>query len=387
MTDVRPQWKNPEWYREMRDHHPVWQNPKTQTWHIFRYADVSAALADHQTFSSDFSALYPDQKAFTDGNILAMDPPRHHRLRSLASRAFTPKAISRLDGRIADLTTELLDHVKGKDSWELVDTLAYPLPVIVIAELLGVPASDRPQFKVWADALLASDTNTDPKDAAAIGKTMAELAKFHDYLGEHVTRRRTEPRDDLLTALVRAEIDGERLEDGEIVGFATILLLAGHITTTALLGNSLLCLDERPEVADQLRADPGKLPSAVEEVLRYRAPFAQTTRVTTKEVELSGQVVPANAVLNVCMAAANRDERQFERPDEFVIDRSPNPHLGFGRGIHFCIGAPLARLEAKVALGILLRRYEKIRVDPAQPLELQEDSGFDGVKSLHLLVE
>lgn len=387
MTDIRPQWKNPEWYRDMRDHHPVWQDPTTQTWHVFRYADVSTALADHQTFSSDFSEIFPEQKAFTEGNILSMDPPRHHRLRSLASRAFTPKAISRLDGRIADLTTELLDEVEGKDRWELVDTLAYPLPVIVIAELLGVPASDRPQFRIWADALLASDTNADPKDTETIARTLKDLAKFHDYLGEHVTRRRAEPRDDLLTALAHADIDGEKLQDGEIVGFATILLLAGHITTTALLGNGLLCLDERPDIADRLRADPGRIPAAVEEVLRYRPPFAQTTRVTTRDVELSGQLIPAKSELNVCIAAANRDERQFERAAEFVPDRSPNPHFGFGRGIHFCIGAPLARLEARIALDILLQRYEKIGVDHTQPVEMQEDSGFDGVKSLHLLVE
>ena len=379
-------WKDLAWYRAMRDEDPVWRHPETGAWHVFRYADVAAVLADHRTFGSDFSVVYPDQAELTEGNILAMDPPRHHRLRGLVSQAFTPRAIALLEARIAHVTEELLDRTAGRTELELVADLAHPLPVIVIAEMLGVPAEDRDRFKEWADALLSQGT-VDPTDKAAMERAMAELRKFHEYLRDHVAARRERPRRDLLSDLVAAEVDGQRLDDQEIVGFATILLLAGHITTTALLGNALLCLDEHRWAQDALRAQPYGIPAAVEEVLRYRSPFAQTTRVTTAEARVGDQVIGPRQMVDVWLLSANHDEREFERPDDFVIDRSPNPHVGFGRGIHFCLGAPLARLEARVALGILLRRYASLRVDRDLPMEHYDDPGINGVRTLHLVVE
>jgi cytochrome P450 len=315
-----------------------------------------------------------------------MDPPRHRQFRSLVSQAFTPRAIARLEPRIAELTEELLDRTEGRTRIELVADLAYPLPVTVIAELLGVPAADRPRFKLWADALLAHDT-IDPRDTEELDQVTAELRKFHDYLREHVERRRAEPRADLLTDLVAAEIDGQRLTDQEIVGFATVLLLAGHITTTLLLGNALLCLDEHQDAQDALRADPAAIPRAVEEVLRYRSPVTHTTRVTAREVRIGDAHIARGELVAAWLLSANHDERQFERPDEFVVDRHPNPHVAFGKGIHFCMGAPLARLEARVALGVLLRRCARLRVDPDHLLEPYGDRGFNGTRSLHLLVE
>jgi cytochrome P450 len=380
------QWKDPAWHRTMRDTDPVWLDPATGVWNVFRYQDAVTVLADPQTYGSDFSDVFPDRTELTEGNILSMDPPRHHRLRSLVSRAFTPRAIAALDGRIAELTTTLLDETDGRDEIELVGDLAYPLPVIVIAEMLGVPSADRPLFKTWADALLSQE-GTDPNDQAAIAQSARELGRFHEYLREHVAERRRRPRADLLGDLVAAEIDGQRLADQEIIGFATILLLAGHITTTVLLGNSIRCLDEHPEAENALRADPDAIPAAIEEVIRYTTPFAQATRVTTTETRLGGQVIPPRQVVSVWLAAANRDERQFERADAFVVDRAPNPHLGFGKGIHFCIGAPLARLEGRIALGILLRRYASLRVDRSRPMEPYADPAINGVKTLHLRVE
>jgi len=375
-----------EWYRTMRDTDPVRQDPKTGIWNVYRYQDVANVLADYRTFSSDFSAVFPDQASLTEGNIVAMDPPRHHQLRSLVSQAFTPRAIADLEPRIEELTEELLDETRGRTRIELVADLAYPLPVIVIAELLGVPAADRPSFKTWADDLLAQN-NVDPNDKAAMEEAAAKLRKFHDYLRDHVGQRRARPRHDLLSDLVAAEIDGRRLSDQEIVGFATILLIAGHITTTILLGNAIRCLDEHPRAQDALRADPAAIPGAIEEVLRYTSPIAQTTRVTTREVEIAGRVIPARQILHLWLLSANHDERQFERPDDFVIDRQPNPHVGFGKGIHFCLGAPLARLESRIALGVLLRRFSRLRVDPKYPLEPFADPGFNGTKTLHLLVK
>jgi cytochrome P450 len=379
-----------EWYRTMRDTDPVSWDAKTKTWNAYRYKDVATVLADYRTFSSDFSEVFPDRaglkEELSEGNILAMDPPRHHQLRSLVSRAFSPRAIARLEARIGELTEELLDQIRGRSRIELVSGLAYPLPVTVIAELLGVPADDRPRFKVWADALLARDT-IDPTDKAAIEAAAVDLRKFHDYLREHMARRRVEPRQDLLSDLIAAEIDGQRLNDQEIVGFGTILLLAGHITTTLLLGNTLLCLDEHPQAQDALRADPAAIPLAIEEVLRYRSPVTRTTRVTTTEVRLGHQVIAPGQLVNVWLLSANHDEREFQNPDDFVVDRHPNPHVAFGKGIHFCIGAPLARLEGRVALGVLLRRFSRLRVDPEQPLEPYANPGFSGSRTLHLLVE
>jgi cytochrome P450 len=382
----RPGLQNLEWYRTMRNNDPVWRDPKTGLWNVFRYEDVTAVLADYRTFSSDFSQFFPEQAELIEGNIVATDPPYHHQLRHLVSQAFTPRAIARLQARIEELAEELLDQTGGRTRIELVGDLAYPLPVTVIAELLGVPTTDRSRFKTWADALLAQ-SNADPTDKEAIEAAAVHLRKFHDYLHEHISQRRIAPRQDLLSGLVAAEIEGKRLSDQEIVGFATTLLLAGHITTTALLGNAILCLDEHPHTQDALRAIPAAISGAIEEVLRYRSPVVQTGRVTTTKVQLGGQVIDSQEMLMVWLHSANHDERHFENPDEFLIDRNPNPHVGFGKGIHFCLGAPLARLESKITLGVLLRRFSQLRVDPEQPLEEYADPGFNSMQRLHLLVE
>lgn len=376
------------WYRTMRDTDPVSYDRKSKAWRVFRYQDVATILADHTTFSSDLRAVMPEASDLIEGNILGLDPPRHHRLRSLVSKVFTPSAIGRLESRVAELTEDLLDATGGRAQLELVDDLSYPLPVIVIADLLGVPSRDRPKFREWADALLAQDNrDTLRVDKAQREKARVQLNKFYDYLGEHVAARRKQPGDDLLTNLVNAEIDGEKLSDREIVGFATILLLAGHITTTALLGNAIRTLDENPDAQGALRADPTRIPAAIEEVLRYRSPFALLARCTTTEVELGSRIIPARQLVTAWLLSANHDERQFDHPDRFVIDREPNPHIGFGRGIHFCLGAPLARLESRVAIGILLRRYSDIRVDRSHPLEPYANPGFNSTRNLHLVVE
>jgi cytochrome P450 len=347
----------------MRNTEPVWQDPNTGFWNVFRYQDVAVVLADYRTFSSDVSQVFPDMAKRADGNLISTDPPYHRQLRHLVSQAFTPRAIARLEAHIEELTEELLDQTQGRTQIELVSDLAYPLPVTVIAELLGVPSTADPsRFKSGAE--------------------------FRDLLRDHIGQRRIEPRQDLLSGLVAAEIDGQRLSDQEIVGFVALLLHAGHITTTALLGNAILCLDEHPQAQDTLRADPAAIPGAIEEVLRYRSPIARIERVTTTEVQLGEQVIAPRKMLNVWLLSANHDERQFENPEDFVIDRHPNPHVGFGRGIHFCLGAPLARLESKIALGVLLRRFSQLRIDPERSLELYAASfGINGVRRLYLLAE
>jgi cytochrome P450 len=380
---AQPDVRNFELFKTMRDSTPVRRDQDSGAWHVYRYDDVVRVLSNADRFSSDFGQVIPDRGELTEGNIIAMDPPRHDQLRSLVSLAFTPRSIAQLEGRIAELTDCLLDDLNGATKIELVQDLAYPLPVIVIAELLGVPTADRPRFKVWADALLNRSDN-DLTSEEAVAAAAPQIRNFHDYLREHVIQRRERPRADLLSDLVAAEIDGQRLSDDEIVGFATILLLAGHITTSLLLGNALVCLDEKPQAQSLLRANPGAIPHAIEEVLRYRSPVPMTARVSRVDVQVGGQLIPARQMVYVWLASANHDERRFEDAEEFVPNRYPNPHVAFGKGIHFCLGAPLARLEARVALAALLRRFASIRVDPGQPTEWYPRLG--GPRALHLIV-
>jgi hypothetical protein len=322
---------------------------------------------------------------------LQADPPEHNKLRKIISRAFTPKMVAALEPRIAEVTRELLDAVEGRDRLELVDDLTYPMPVIVISELLGVPNSDRDLFQKWVDRMATSavaltngnrgsDADIDPQAA------MRHVPELVEYLRAHAAERRVKPRDDLLTKLVQAEVDGERLSDASVVNFANVLLIAGHITTTMLLGNTVLCLDAHPEQAKRVRADRTMVPTAIEESLRFLSPFATLARVTTRDVEIGGYGVPADQLLMVWVAAANRDGRAFEHPHVFEPTRDPNPHLAFGRGIHFCIGAPLARLEGRIALNILLDRFPHLRTDPAQRPTFVPSPNMTGVKTLPLLV-
>jgi len=355
------------WLREMRDEHPVWRDGYG-IWHVFRYADVAYAVSDAQVFSSEVGRVLPIGEKFSQGNLTRTDPPRHHALRRLVGAAFSPKVVTGLTPRIAEVTRELLDATGGAAEFDLVSALAYPLPVTVIAELLGLPVSDRQLFRTWADRLFNRDIAdpNDPRLAKMIDEATADMIA---YLGEHCADRRANPGQDLISRLATVEAGGERLSDEEVVNFSMVLLLAGHITTTALLGNTALCLDEHPEVWPQLRADRSLVELTIEEVLRYRPSFTQVGRVTSVEAELAGQVIPADAIVTPWLLSANRDEREFADPDRFDIHRSGNRHLAFGHGIHFCIGHLLARLEAKVAVGVLLDRYADIRLTPGTPLE------------------
>src|SRR5262245_5543663 len=313
----------------------------------------------------------PDFALFAKGNFVRMDPPKHRQLRSLVTQAFTPHMVAGLAPRIRAVTTALLDELGGAARFDVVDRLAYPLPVIVITELLGIPAADRMIFRQWADALFSRNTQATGirVDAATLEAFAPTIREMNRYLLAYIQHRRAHPADDLTSTLVGAEIDGARLDDQEIVGFVGLLLLAGHITTTALLGNAILTLDEHPAAAAALRTDATGLPTALEEVLRYRPPFPRLARRTATEVELGGHVIAANQIILLWIAAANRDATQFPDPDRFDIHRVPNPHLAFGHGIHFCLGAPLARLEATLALGLLLERYREIAVARDEPAE------------------
>jgi cytochrome P450 len=354
------------WFRAMRQSQPVYLD-EHDLWHVFDHADVVRVLSDPATFSSDDRAFNPPQQdidLFAKGSIVNMDPPRHRQLRRVLSGVFTPRVVAGLAPRVEQIATTLLDEVAGRESFDLVDALAYPLPVTVIAELLGVPAHDLPQFRRWAEGLFSvqvgASTLPDEQTNALIAPIIAEM---NGYLLEHIRQRRAAPGDSLLGRLATAQVDGAALEDDEIVGFAGILLLAGHITTTALLGNTVLCLGRFPEAAAQVRADPTLLPKAIEEVLRFRTPFPRLGRVTSREVRLGGRLVPARRLVMPWIGAANRDPARFRDPERFDLHRDGLGQLAFGHGIHFCIGAPLARLESRIAVDLLLRRYGDIVVD------------------------
>ncbi|MFI6499543.1 cytochrome P450 [Nonomuraea typhae] len=365
-------------------------------WNVYGHPESHDVFSDTTTFSSDTmrvipKSLMPGSDEFSlEGFLTQLDPPQHGKLRKLVTSAFTRRVVADLEPRIAALTNELIDAAHDRGRMELVTDLAYPLPVIVIAELLGVPSSDRALFKKWADALFKRDakislTKSAAEQAVDMEATLKPWKEMSDYLAGHAAERRRQPRADLLSRLVEAEVDGDRLPDGQVVNFAIILLLAGHITTTMLLGNTVLCLDAFPEQQDKVRADRSSIPAVIEESLRYLTPFAAIGRSTTRETELGGVTIPADQLLMLWLGAANRDPREFADPFTFDPGRDPNPHLGFGRGIHFCLGAPLARLEGRVALNILLDRYDRLQTDPDDPAQLLPTPTMTGVLRLPLL--
>src|SRR5262247_1303682 len=312
------------WLRRQRDAGSIHHDERQRVWQVFGYADTERVLSDPGAFSSDFSTIMPHQRdfdLFARGNFVRMDPPKHRKLRGLVSQAFTPRMVTGLAHRIAELTAELLDELRGVERFDLIDRLAYPLPVIVIAELLGIPVEDRGIFRQWAETLFSSNQQTTELrlDEAALKALFDAVAptirEMNSYLLAHIQRRRARRADDLTSELVSAEVDGERLDDQEIVGFVGLLLVAGHITTTALLGNSILTLDEHPAAAAVLRADPTQLPAAIEEVLRYRSPFPRVARRAASNVEIGGHATAANEIVIPWIASANRDPTQFPEPD------------------------------------------------------------------------
>jgi cytochrome P450 len=395
MIAMADRWKiHPDhfWLRGHRPAEPVRFDEELGRWDVYRYQDILKIIGDTANFSSDTKRLFQSAEVneHKEGNLLQLDGTAHRKLRALVSKAFTPKIVADLEPRIREVTIELLDAVSGKDEIELVADLAYPLPVIVIAELLGIPSSDRNLFREWAAALLDNTVNVSMADAdqherPPEGESLiAKVQPMFDYVFEHVNERRRAPRQDLLTDLVAAEVDGDRLTDAEVVNITVLLLVVGHITTTMMFGNSVLCMDAQPDWTTRARADRSMVPAFVEEALRLVSPLPSVARSTVTEVEIAGRRVPKDQMIMLWLGAANRDENQFIDPHRFDPTRDPNPHLAFGRGAHFCLGAPLARLEARVALNVLFDRYPVLRTDPDKPPTFIPNPGMTGVHSLPL---
>ena len=357
-------------YRIMRKEQPVYFNPQYHFWQVFCYDDVLRVLSDYTSFSSNFSA--GQDRDPLSASLVSMDPPRHRQLRNLVTQAFTPRSIAQLSDRITAIVNTQLDQVASTGRMDIIDDLAYPLPVIVIAEMLGIPQEDRERFKVWSDAIVSATYSQGQNSQAEMGA----------YFLDMIAQRSREPKDDLITALLNAQIDGQHLNRQELLGFCVILLVAGNETTTNLIGNALLCFDEHPEVMQQLRVEPALIPGAIEEVLRYRSPVQFMYRRAAADVTIRDQEIRAGQMVLAWIGSANRDEAQFPDPDTFDIRRTPNRHIAFGHGIHFCLGAPLARLEAKIALTLLLERFDEIKRVRDIPLEATGSDLVFGVKHL-----
>ncbi|MFD9906484.1 cytochrome P450 [Streptomyces sp. NPDC059063] len=376
-------------WRSLREAGPVAYDETMGVWRVVDHEGVAAVLADPATYSSDMTPIAPSQEdfeAFRQGNFVGMDPPEHRKFRTLVSQAFTPRVVQGLEPRIEAVCGRLLDAVAEHDRIDMVDALAYPLPIIVIAELLGIPAEDHPLFQEWAAILFGGDQLGETADMADLEKALEAIAptvrEMNGYVLDHIRGRRADPGDDLISKLIAAEVDGVRLEDQEMVGFVALLLVAGHITTTALLGNALVAFDRNPGTLTTLRADPGRLPDAIEEVLRWLPPFPELGRRVAKPVVLGGHELPPDTLVMAHLGAANRDPARFAAPDTLDVTRSPNPHLTFGQGIHFCFGAPLARLEARIALRMLLDRFRDLGVSSYEDVTYQNPAVLVGVRHL-----
>ena len=341
-------------YRALRDRAPLYRNEERGLWVLSRHADVRGAILDAATYSSA-QGVVPSGFVPEKPILISSDPPYHTRLRKAVQRALTPRRVAELEPRIRGFARHLLDALPFGEEVDLVAGYTQPLPMFVMSELLGVPMQDRPIFRRWADAVV----HTNQGSSSAIETAQREL---YAYFAGVVAARRAKPREDLMSLLLSPTEEGERLSPDEILGFCFLLLLAGIETTTAGLGNAAYLLDRERGARALLLEDPARIPSAIEEALRWDSPVQGLTRTLARDVELHGRRLAKGERVHLLFAAANRDERAFPEPDRFDPAREPNPHLAFGFGVHFCLGASLARLELRIGLEELLARAPRYEV-------------------------
>jgi cytochrome P450 len=356
--------------RTSRPVYLTWLPDKRPVWLITRYADVTALLKDERFVKNRRTAMTPEQLRKMswmppmfrplERNMLDLDVPDHTRLRALVHKAFTPSFVAGMRDRVQTLADELLERVMYEGEIDLIKDYALPLPMTIITEILGVPTSDRHKFHKWSKAIVSLSS---PK---ATLRVIPSVWMFIRYLRLFFERRRREPRDDLATALIQAEEAGDKLSQDELLAMVFLLLIAGHETTVNLIGNGMLALLEHPDAMNRLRRKPALIKTGVEELLRYTSPvFMSTERYAREDLSLHGITIPRGGMTLGVIGSANRDESVFENPDELNINREPNKHLSFGQGIHFCLGATLARLEAEIAINTLLRRMPDLHLSVA----------------------
>ncbi|MDP2316938.1 MAG: cytochrome P450 [Pseudomonadota bacterium] len=351
-----------------------------QAWGVYRYAEVKRVCMDWETFSSERATL----REGPHRNLLDMDPPRHAALRRVLAKEFTPGTIARLEPRIRAITDELLAAALARGRFDVVADFAHPLPVTVIAEMLGVPASERPRYRRWAAAILAGEFAGRRQGTAPTPEAVAARAEMNAWFAEECRRPGRADQDDLLGALLSGRADGEPLTEAEVLAFCSLLLMAGHVTTVNLIANATFCLLRYPDQLALVERDRALVVDAVEEVLRFVGPAQDVVRVAAKPVTLGGIDIAEGQRVVAWLASASRDPRMFIDPDRFDVQRRPNPHLAFGLGVHFCLGAPLARLEARVALDALLDPLTRLRPCDADPPRLDADGTLLGISRLVL---
>ncbi len=368
-----------EVYERLRSKNPIHRMRLINAWALTEYDDAMAILQDHRRFSSGENKLeYAPYRTMLD-----LDPPDHTRLRSLVSKAFTPRSVALLGPRIEEIVEELLDDLADKDSFDLISDFAFPFPVIVIAEMLGIPAEDRDKFNVWSnDIALAVEPILSGEEIVRVERASDEIIEYFEGI---IEQRRRQPRDDMLSALLAAEEEGDRLTHDELLGTLMLLLVAGNETTRSLIGNGMLALLKNPDQLQRLRENPDLLESAIDEMLRYDSPVQFIIRVVMEDVEFKGERFRAGQKVLLLVGASNRDPTVFTDPAALDIGRQEKSHLSFGRGIHYCLGSPLALLEARVAFANLIERFSSIEL-VTEP-DFRNQIVLRGVESLWIRVE
>jgi hypothetical protein len=382
-------------YTQLRSQDPVHWDESMGFWVLTRFADIASVYGDvrfsrAQGLRRGFERLPEVEQRIAEPvyhsfskTMFYSDPPYHTRLRGLVNNAFTPNAVEQMRPHVQRIVDSLLDAIQPKGEMDAIHDLAHPLPILVITQMLGLPAEERVRFKQWSDDLFAI-LGSVPHAPELMERASQSLAELTDYLTTLSHSRRQQPQNDLLSALVGVVEKGERLTQEELVANVTILLSAGHETTSNLIGNGLLALLNNPDQLQKLRDHPKLVSSAVEEMMRYDNPVQIAYRSAAEDVEIGGKYIRKGHLVNSVLAAGNHDPERFSEPDRFDITRDEGRHLGFGLGIHFCIGAPLVRLEAQVAFSTILRRFPELHL-ATENLEWQEHPIFRGVKSLPLV--
>ncbi len=383
-------------YHQMRNEAPVYWSDAWGCWMLTRYQDIIWTLQDYQTFTSLgrltasmdlpeplWEKVEPLVRHYSQG-LINVDPPDHTRMRKLVHMAFTPRTIRKMQSYIQDIVERLIDEQIERGEMDVIWDFSYPLPITVIAEMMGIPLEDHAKFKAWSGEIVGFMATPKPT-AQILLKSQDALQAMQQYFRDIYAKRRHQPEDDLITALVRAELEGDKLTEEEMVSSCVTILIGGHETTTYLIANGMYALLQHPDQLRRLRDNPDLADSATEEFLRYDGPFQRNRRIATRDVQLGDVTIEKDQLIMQLLGAANRDPAHFPDPDALDITRSPNKHLAFGYGPHFCLGAPLARLEAPTAFRVLLQRLKNIRL--AHDSLEWNNALFRGLKSLPIQFE